>query len=805
MTEQAKIRAPAGRSALFDFGLMLVVSGLSLFLLLYVGFGEARRTYTQFHLEKIEAQGRIVQTAMDTYLRAGLPLRHFVGFSTIAEPIVSTDASISAMAAIDESGEIVFQVGAPIVAPRTLLRDLRQGGQPIMIAEDQDGTATLTLLPLRNKFEMVGAVVVAMPHEIVSERIENAFAPSFAVASILAIAFAAFASMIAPRWSQGRTPWIPIGYVVTFAGMAVVVIATMINLYSEGAQARTKELAHSFAHRLSNIFVYNLSIRDLDGLDRIFGEYRRLNPDIAAAGLIVNGRVMFHTDGDAVGRPWSDVRSAYQYSVKLDEQNRAQDVRVTVALPENVVYQRVVRSIKNFAALFVASGFLAGLFLQLAGSVRHAQTWIKDEGYGQSVDAQAAQALDLNLVRPVFFVAVFAEHLTYSFLPQFMHDLVQQAGLPSGWASMPFMVYYVFFALTLIPAGHFSQQYGPRALMYGGLLLAAGGLVSLALPLDLYAVTAARAAAGIGQGMLFIGVQSYILAVASPEKRTQGAAIIVFGFQGGMISGTAIGSLLVGYMGSNGVFALASAIALGMAIYAVILVPRIVPQTVLRAGFTLALRRLYTDLKQVGHNLDFLRTMFLIGVPAKAVLTGVIVFALPLLLSQQNFAQEDIGQIIMLYAAGVLVASTYMARRVDRTGNTSTVLFWGATISGAGLLLVGLMAWEPFRGGPLSTELLIAGVIVVGIAHGCINAPVVTHVADLELSSRIGVSSVTATYRFLERIGHAIGPIIVSQLFFFGGDSAIVVAWVGAAVLVFGLLFIAGASKRSDPMRKVAA
>ena len=31
---------------------------------------------------------------------------------------------------------------------------------------------------------------------------------------------------------------------------------------------------------------------------------------------------------------------------------------------------RVLRSVKNFAALFVASGFLAGLFLQLAGSVQ---------------------------------------------------------------------------------------------------------------------------------------------------------------------------------------------------------------------------------------------------------------------------------------------------------------------------------------------------------------------------------------------------------------------------------------------------
>ena len=48
---------------------------------------------------------------------------------------------------------------------------------------------------------------------------------------------------------------------------------------------------------------------------------------------------------------------------------------------------------------------------------------------------------------------------------------------------------------------------------------------------------------------------------------------------------------------------------------------------------------------------EFLRSILLIGVPAKAVLTGVVLFGLPLLLSEQGFAKEDIGQITMLYAA----------------------------------------------------------------------------------------------------------------------------------------------------------
>ena len=65
--------------------------------------------------------------------------------------------------------------------------------------------------------------------------------------------------------------------------------------------------------------------------------------------------------------------------------------------------------------------------------------------------------------------------------------------------------------------------------------------------------------------------------------------------------------------------------------------------------------------------------MFCIGVPAKAILTGTITFGLPLLLGQYGYRQEEIGQIIMLYAIGVVAASGYVSRVVDRTGSHTAV------------------------------------------------------------------------------------------------------------------------------------
>jgi predicted MFS family arabinose efflux permease len=336
-----------------------------------------------------------------------------------------------------------------------------------------------------------------------------------------------------------------------------------------------------------------------------------------------------------------------------------------------------------------------------------------------------------------------------------------------------------------------ARLFGARPLMHFGLLLSGAGLFALALPLDFFLIAAARGVAGVGQAMLFIGVQSYILATASPNRRTQGAGIIVLGFQAGMISGMAIGSLLVTHIGPAGVFMMCGALGFTMALYSIALVPRVpVEQSTAIRGIGETVGSLLHDMRNVLHDTEFLRTMLLVGVPAKAVLTGVVTFGLPILLGRLGYMQEDIGQIIMLYAAGVIVASRYVSRLVDQIGKTEIILFCGCLISGAGLVLIGLMSWDVVAGTPAATLLLLIGIVVVGTAHGFINAPVITHIADSELSTRVGANAVTAAYRFLERGGHIAGPIVMGQLYLIGGVNPGVLAWCGAAVALFGILFL---------------
>lgn len=282
------------------------------------------------------------------------------------------------------------------------------------------------------------------------------------------------------------------------------------------------------------------------------------------------------------------------------------------------------------------------------------------------------------------------------------------------------------------------------------------------------------------------------MSVASPDRKTQAAAVIVYGFQGGMISGMAVGSLLVGSLGAEGIFSLSALVALVSSVYCLAVVPKVASED---RKINSQNREIIRGLGEAIRNPQFINTMFTVGVPAKAVLTGIIVFALPLLLAQSNFAQEDIGQMIMIYAISVVFASHFIAPRVDRLGSARNVLFQGTLISAAGLGLIAYggsntfeMISESVSG---STILLMLGIAIVGIAHGFINAPVVTFVADSQLAAKIGASTATATYRFAERIGHIMGPVLMGFLFIWFQNDWAALGCVAIGIVILGLLFIA--------------
>ena len=468
-------------SALLEGLTMAIVTGLSLLLLIYVGTGEAKRTFTHFQIEKLAAQGRGLQNNMERFLRPGLPLKQFVGFRTNAESLLASDQTIVSIAAFDASRQVVFEAGSE--PAELLLSDEADAIDPDSpFTSRQDATTLQVILPLRNRFEKVGSLTLTMPLSIVEDRVINSFKPALLASAIAAVAFGMFVALQASHLVGHRRRWMQVVYGLIFTSVSALVIGTLVSLYSEGASAKTKGLADSLGQRIGNVLQLNLNILEVQGLERVFADFKELNPDIHTAGLVIDGKVAIHTEEGAVGKPWVSSPTDYEYILDLGT-SAGRAVRVAVAVPSDIVVRQTARSIKNFAALFIASAFMAGIFLQFAGSVQMAQR----SRIGDDPDsATSAHQRALLLVKPVFFVAVLSEHLIYAFLPQFIQATAQAAGLPEGAASLGFTTYFIAFASILIPAGFFAQRrQGARVLMYLGLIASSSGLLILAFYPDL--------------------------------------------------------------------------------------------------------------------------------------------------------------------------------------------------------------------------------------------------------------------------------------------------------------------------------
>jgi hypothetical protein len=392
---------PLGKR-LVDAFTMFIVAAMSMVLLIYVAFGEARRNYERFQIEKLIAQGQVVHSAIETFVRPGLPAHQYSGFQQLAEPMVSADPLIDAISFFDSHGERIFNSGdaASLQIFQRLTEIIKVNESSVEVRHS--GTAFQVVLPVRNRFEQVGHVVLTVPGQKVTEKVEEAFRSVAYVGAGVALAFALFVLVFVHDMpSKVRGKWVAGGFAASFIVVAVFVVSTLVSVYAQGAQARTKSLADSLGQRLDDLILYNINLDDIVGIIPLFADYKRLNPDIRAAALIVDGKIRAHSDTSRRGTEWDHRPDDYEYTQVISAPDSPREVVVKVALPRDIVHAQIFRSVKNFTALFVASGFFAALFMGLARSLKQLSDSTTDGQW--SVEEERAT---INLVKPVFFLAV---------------------------------------------------------------------------------------------------------------------------------------------------------------------------------------------------------------------------------------------------------------------------------------------------------------------------------------------------------------------------------------------------------------
>ncbi len=782
---------------------MVVVTAASLALLVYAGYGEGLRAYTQLRLERIAALGQVLQHKMETFAQTGLPMRQFTGFAGQAAALADVDRAVVALRVLDSAGRPVF--GYPELRPlpegaaEPSHYELPQAGSSV----SQTDRLLRISLPVRDKFGAAASIVIDVDRATVRRFVDEALGPVLMVGIAAGVLFL-LVELIAGG-HRGRVAELAptIVFAAAFAIISACLVVALYQVYSAGVRNKTAALAQSIAHRLSAATELGLDLSSFSQLGQAMQVYRRIDPDIRWVALVQDGRIVLDTEPGREGRPYAAGPDVYEFTQPL---SGAADLRVAVAVPTGVVLRAIWRSGKNFLALFVACGLVALIFLPASRAMAP-----RPRAASAAEDGQRARH-DLAVVSAAYFLGVFVDAAALSFLPQWSTLAAQQAGLPTSAGSWPFTINFLCLTGALLPAGRFAEHGDLKRLMLAGIAATSGGaLLIFGLP-GFLALCLGRGLSGVGQALLLVAVQSYGMALAAPGRRTRGVGIQVYAFSAGLICGGAIGGLLAALESETTVFLVGACVGLAAFVYAAVALAGRRARAQPRPG-----RSLRSDLGAVLADGGFLRALFL-GIVGKFVFAGIAMFAVPLILHLRGYAKEDIGQIMMLYALTVLVMTTLAARLSDRLHGAGPVLWSGSFIAGAGILLLGLVsadasgtahpgfvqsagavaAWLqdlPLPAG--RTLLVILGVVAMGASQGMLAAPAITYVGETGVAHRRGRPGVVAVYRLLERIGHISGPLAVGALLTAAGGDPIAISGVAVLSVVAGSVFALAGRRRA--------
>ncbi len=773
-----------GRSAgLWRIFVNALISVLTLLLLVYTGYGETLLTYKRLEQEQVRAQAGLVRSTIDNTLQSGIPLSDIAGIDRLVQSTLMSLPGVNAVTVMDVSGRQIYPRSIGEISLNISNMLPIEAGTDIDDAMTEDEQVISFSLPLVSRLETEGFLQVELSKSYIEETVQQIFSPLFVIAMVLA------ALALPASWLLARSPlsrfWQEQGwFTLSFSLMSLVLVMVLAGLYIQSASHRVEQVNDSLVARLSVADSHGIPLSMLSGINDLLQEYKLLNPELDSLTLSRDSQVQYSSDSALLyGQQEQDF-----YQLSDDSILANSGLKLTTTMPFSQVVLQVLRAGKNFAILYLATLLLSLLFNRLAQQPTRKQAELTGKTAGRV----------LEILRPLFFIAVFMESLHTALLPRLLNETASYTGLGTGLTSILFMLYFLSFALTLLPGNRLCQRQGNKAVMLLGFVLAATGSLLLALGFSsassVSMVAVARILAGIGQSLLMVAVQNEILANTSGSNRTVGASVIVSSFNGGFICGTALGALLASYIGATGVFVisgLSGVMALFLAIAMISASKASASEPVAGKPGAGKVHSAIQEMKLLLSHRGFLSTMLCIGIPAKATLTGIVTFALPLMMTQVGFASEDIGQVIVCYAAAVLLATRVLAPRVDRQGNTRAVLILAMLGSGIAVLVTAAGLWVVAVDSQwlTGTALMLSGVFFLGLAHGGINAPVVSHVTAIVDEQVASQQSAVTFYRFLERFGHVLGPLLVGQVMIFAASGQHTLIWLACGLIALALMF----------------
>lgn len=773
-----------------ELGLYTLVLLLSLMLLSYIGSADVNKGYTKLKLSEVVSVSKIVQQKINTFVYSGQRGKDFTGFKTFTNPVVYSNLSVLKVEFINNKRETLFSnknnlIGIKkevfsLITDKGIIPETSSGNK---ITFKESASYYKIELPLYSKFESVGYMTVFFSKTAINNTLKHEFSKIYYAIPIISLLYLLFLVMTHSKWKNNWKIFITSSYSIAYIALASFMIYTLIILYTDGIEGKSKALTQTLADRISLASELEIPISSFSKLNTLLDSYIGKDSDIALIELRNNTQTLVKS---------SDEFNDASLEIKINMSGNYEKYHLSAHIPKTIIYEKLWRNTKNFLILFIASTIVAFMFLDIAVIFRR-KGEVSHHRISTEEDKDKEEILKLEIIKPVFFLTIFAEGLMLSFLPQYLGQSAIDSGFDTSMSSLLFTLYFLIYALVLIPSSKYIERYGVKLFLLAGVSLYSMGAVLLIFTNSFYVLFISRILAGMGQGMVFAGVQSYIIEVASEKRRVQATSIIVYGYNAGILSGTAIGALLVKFLGESGIFM----IYVSIGVFLFIQIASLFKTRKIKAP----MRSKRNDLVEFMQNIKILlsnkctfKGTIFVGIPTKIILGGGIIFSIPLLLSKEGYLPEDIGQIVIFYSIGVLLCMPLGAYVANRFSNKMALIF-GSLIGIISLIFISEYA---FSGSvAINTAFLLFAMLLLGIGHAFIHAPIISYITSCDISSSLTKSKMTSVYRFIERAGHASGPLIASQIIIFTSqpmDTFFVLAMFSLVVTLVFIIIPSGKS-----------
>ncbi|MEM7094298.1 MAG: MFS transporter [Actinomycetota bacterium] len=316
--------------------------------------------------------------------------------------------------------------------------------------------------------------------------------------------------------------------------------------------------------------------------------------------------------------------------------------------------------------------------------------------------------------------------------------------------------------LMNIPAGLIADRYGRRAILVGGPIITAIGMIGSGLADSIWTLLAWRLFAGCGSALYMSGAMVYLIDIARPDQLSRYVATNQWALSLGVALGPGIGGVVADRWGLNAPFLVVGCTALLAALYAVIRLP----ETLDREGMQQAREAAEEAEPQVAadgsnaprtaRDLALSRPFLLLAVASMTIFmvrAGVRGTLMPLRAAGDiGWGPREIGLVFTLTGALTLFTLMPAGRAADSIGRRWVILFSGV-VAGAGALVVA---------GSATATAYVVGNIIMSFGTGTAGPAPAAFVADITPPHLRGV--LVGMYRSAGDVGVIVGPVFLGWL-----------------------------------------